>query len=112
MTPITVNICRCCKQPLPPIVTTIESIEAIVCKVLKCQKHKLYEKNRYRQTVLCRSYIWYIGRKIGLTFKELGNRYNMHHTTVIAVLEGFNNDIQFDDNIKNTLTKLEKTILK
>ncbi len=80
-----------------PPAPTLEEIVEMVCRVFEVSPQLLSSKSRRRHLVLARNSIFYLARKFtDLSLKEIGQRFNRRHSTVIKGITNMEKEIYRD----------------
>jgi len=86
-------------------------IETLVCNYFNENIEDIRKKHRHRNFVVCRQIIMFLMRRHTQTsLKEIGQRFNRDHTTVIHSVVAVCNLIDTDENYKNQIAYLESQL--
>ncbi len=91
----------------------IEKIIELVCSSFELKFSQLASRNRRKEHVLARDTIFYLARKhTELSLKELGDRFNRKHSTVIKGIAAIERELQKETSlgrqVAKTLDMIEK----
>lgn len=94
------------RLPVPERLNIIQSVASSYYKV------NPKRVTRERPFVMCRQICYLLMKKhTNVSLKEIGERFNQDHTTVIHGLRTINNLIETDPDIRSTVTRIEQLYL-
>ena len=91
--------------------TTIDEIQKKVAEYFNISVKEMQSSRRARTVARPRQIAMYLAKQLtSRSLPEIGRKFDRDHTTVMHGIEKIENELQNDDNLKNTIDILKKKI--
>lgn len=85
-----------------------KQIEKIVCDYFELEPHKIHTPSRVQKFVNARILTWWYIRKVyEISYKQIGEYYDRHHTTVLHALRIVENSIETKHHLYEDICHLD-----